>query len=70
MLGRIEQKLFSIKPTSTQNNSTKSVNDEHRIRYDVYYPDNYIPKTSRPLPNFRVIVFEYVHSLQYIEIPR
>lgn len=58
LLDRIRQKLFAIKPTNVHD-SSESVNDKHRIHYDVYYPDNEVPKTSRPAPDFRVIVFEY-----------
>lgn len=53
----IRQKLFAIKP-STVHESTKNANNKHCVHYDVYYPDNNVPKTLRSAPDFRVIVFE------------
>ncbi|XP_008183477.1 uncharacterized protein LOC100160892 [Acyrthosiphon pisum] len=54
----IRQKLLAIKPSTLRKGSTKNVNNKHSVHYDVYYPDNDVPKTLRPAPDFRVIVFE------------
>ncbi|XP_022173827.1 uncharacterized protein LOC111036200 [Myzus persicae] len=54
----IRQKLLAIKPLTHHKESTKSTNNKHYVHYDVYYPDNDVPKTLRPAPDFRVIVFE------------
>lgn len=58
-LGHIRHKLLAIKPSTLHENSTKYTSSKHSIHYDVYYPDNDVPKTLRPPPDFRVIVFEY-----------
>lgn len=62
-LGHIRQKLLAIKPSTLYKESTKNVNNKHSVHYDVYYPDNDVPKTLRPAPDFRVIVFEYDNTL-------
>lgn len=54
----IRQKLLAIKPSTCHEKSIKNANNKYCVHYDVYYPDNDVPKTSRPAPDFRVIVFE------------
>ncbi|XP_060842072.1 uncharacterized protein LOC132922522 [Rhopalosiphum padi] len=54
----IRQKLLAIKPSTFHEESITNTNNKHCVHYDVYYPDNDVPKTSRPAPDFRVIVFE------------
>lgn len=58
-VGQIKQKLFAIKSSYEHNKSVEKISNMH---YDVYYPDNDVPKTSRPAPDYRVIVFEYEKS--------
>lgn len=59
----IKQKLFAIKPTKTVdfNQHVESISNminEHNVQFDVYYPDNYVPKTLRSVPDFRIIIFD------------
>jgi len=58
-LVHIRQKLLAIKPSACHEEPIKNANNKYCVHYDVYYPDNDVPKTSRPAPDFRVIVFEY-----------
>jgi len=60
----IKRKLFAIKSTKTvglnqQDKSISNMTNEHNVQFDIYYPDNYVPKTLRSVPDFRIIVFEY-----------
>lgn len=59
ILGHIKQKLFAIKSNNIYDESIDNACNKTFIKYDVYYPDNDFPKKSRPVPDFRVIVFEY-----------
>lgn len=54
---QIRQKLFAIKLENEPNESISNIN-EHNVQFDVYYPDNYVPKTSRSVPDYRIIVFD------------
>lgn len=58
-LGHIKQKLFAIKPSYELNQPIDKINN---VIYDVYYPNNNVPKSSRPAPDYRVIVFKYEKS--------
>jgi hypothetical protein len=58
-LGHIKQKLYAIKPSHDLN---KPIEKIENVIYDVYYPDNDVPKKSRPAPDYRVIVIEYENS--------
>lgn len=55
-LGHIREKLFAIKRTEVK--YELNTNSDYSVRYDVYYPNNHFPKKNRPVPDFRVIVFE------------
>ncbi|VVC42170.1 tRNA-splicing endonuclease, subunit Sen54, N-terminal [Cinara cedri] len=52
----IREKLFAIKETKVKYEI--DTNTDYSISYDVYYPNNHFPKKKRPVPDFRVIVFE------------
>lgn len=52
-------KLFAVKSKTVHYKSTIDCNNGHQVHYDVYYPDNNVAKSTRPAPNFRVVVFEY-----------
>lgn len=59
ILERIMRKLKSIKSVDIKEEYNNLTIDKHRPTFDVFYPDNDFPKTKKPLPDFRVILYEY-----------